>query len=168
MSFLNAGDRETASAEALPDACAGFSCGNNGQCVAVNMTPTCVCDQGFVAVGELGEDGTRSMRCVEPPELVPVTFYEKRLPSLPSELPGGRDVQISEPVPMPGPGDGTGSPVEPPSTAFPMPRSNPELAAASASSGGGCGVAGAATSGTAWLWTLVGAAAMRRRRTRSC
>jgi hypothetical protein len=165
MSFLNAGDRESAGADALPDACVGFSCGSNGQCIAVNMTPTCVCDQGFVAVGALAQDGSRSTRCVEPPELVPAAFYQQRLASLPGDLPGGREVQLSEPLPMPDPSQ-VGTPAEPPSTAFPMPRSNPALAS---TSGGGCAIAGEASSDVPWLWVLaVSAVAMRRRRARAC
>jgi MYXO-CTERM domain-containing protein len=156
MSFLNAGDRENDSAPVLPDACAGFSCGENGQCVAVNMTPTCVCDQGFVAVGTAAQNGSRGTRCVEPPELVPAVFYQGRLPNLPSDLPGGREVTLSEPLPMPGT-----DPSATPTAGFPMPRTNPVLIT---ESGGGCGMA-AATPSAPWLLALAfGAAALRRRR----
>ncbi len=159
MSFLNAGDRENDTAPALPDACAGFSCGDNGQCVAVNMTPTCVCDQGFVAVGTMPQGGARGTRCVAPPELVPAVFYQGRLPSLPSDLPGGREVTLSEPLPMPMPGSEPSPPA--PATGFPMPRTNPVLIT---ESGGGCGMA-AATPSAPWLLALaLGAAALRRRR----
>ena len=159
MSFLNAGDRESDMAPALPDACAGFSCGENGQCVAVNMTPTCVCDQGFVAVGTMAQNGSRGTRCVEPPELVPAAFYQGRLPGLPSDLPGGREVTLSEPVPMPMPGSEPSPPT--PAAGFPMPRTNPVLVT---ESGGGCGMA-AATPSMPWLLALaLGAAALRRRR----
>jgi MYXO-CTERM domain-containing protein len=170
MSFLNAGDRESESAEALPDACAGFSCGGNGQCIAMNMTPTCVCDQGFVAVGTTAPGASRSMRCVEPPELVPADFYAGRLPSLPSELPGGRDVELTDPLPMPVMNDGMPvEPVQPVATGFPMPRTNPNLGSAAVrADDGGCSVARGASSRVAWLWAFGAAAiAMRRRRARS-
>ncbi len=95
LSFLNPGDRE--GGEVLPDPCVGFDCGA-GTCVAMNMTPTCVCERGAVAVGALAEDGsTRLTSCVTPTETVPASFYEWRLPDLPAELPGGREVVVPEP-----------------------------------------------------------------------
>jgi hypothetical protein len=159
MSFLNAGDRESETAPALPDACAGFDCGEHGQCIAMNMTPTCVCDQGFVAIGTLADDGTRGTRCVEPPELVPAVFYQTRLRSLPEQLPGGRAVPITEPLPMPMPGEGNPEPV---SAGFPMPRANPALS----DSSGGCSMAGQTRSGPAWLLALIGAGTALRLRGR--
>ncbi len=33
-----------------PDACAGWTCGGNGECVGLNGSPTCACDPGFAAV----------------------------------------------------------------------------------------------------------------------
>ncbi len=167
LSFLNPGDRESDAAEVLPDACAGFSCGDNGQCVAMNMTPTCVCDQGFVAVST---GAARGMTCLQPPELVPASFYEGRLPALPAELPGGREVTLTEPEPMPAPGDvgGDDEPAaadpEPPGT-FPMPRTNPDLAMTRSASSGGCDL-GTAPPGSAlatWLSALALAALGRRR-----
>jgi hypothetical protein len=161
MSFLNAGDRENELAPPLPDACAAFSCGEHGQCIAMNMTPTCVCDQGFVAIGTLADNGARGTRCVEPPEQVPAVFYQKRLANLPEQLPGGRAVAISEPLPMRMPGDTNPEPV---TTGFPMPRENPTLS----DSDGGCNIpSGRTPFGTAWLPALVTAgAALRRRRAR--
>ena len=96
MSFLNPGDNE-AGAEALPDPCATFDCGANGSCVPMNMTPTCVCDKGFVAVGSLTAEGVRQTTCLAPDTEVPDTFYEQRLPELPPEIPGGRPVDVPEP-----------------------------------------------------------------------
>ena len=52
MSFLNPGDREIPGATPLPDPCVGFDCGA-GTCVPMNMTPTCVCDRGLVAIGSI-------------------------------------------------------------------------------------------------------------------
>jgi hypothetical protein len=128
MSFLNAGERETADADVLPDACAGYDCGERGQCIAMNLTPTCVCDQGFVAVGSVDPNGARRVRCTAPDDVVPAAFYDKRLPGLPSELPGGRDVGVAEVVPMVTPPVGMPTPpvVAEPSAGFPMPRANPE------------------------------------------
>lgn len=100
MSFLNPGDQEAGN-EALPDPCATFSCGPNGSCVPVNMTPTCVCDKGFVATGGLDEVGLRVTTCVVPDEAIPDSFYEQRLPNLPEEIPGGIDVEVPPPEPDP-------------------------------------------------------------------
>lgn len=173
LSFLNPGDREDDAAEALPDPCATFSCGNNGQCVAMNLTPTCVCDQGFVAVGQIGSDGTRQMSCVAPSQAIPGSFYAGRLPALPEALPGGREVVLTAAEPMPAPGS---EPAPTAGAAFPMPRENPELgpsqipvgdAGGRRSSGdGGCSL-GAAAGGSPWGLLLLAALAARRRRARS-
>jgi len=152
MSFLNAGDRETPDADVVPDACAGYDCGEHGQCTAMNMTPTCVCDQGYVAVGTIDGSGTRRMSCVTPDEPVPTSFYDKRLPAL-SELGGGRTVDIPSVMP---------ATPEPTSEDFPMPRS-------SGASSGGCSVAAGTCEtgapGAGWLLAALGAATARRRRT---
>jgi hypothetical protein len=173
MSFLNAGDRDEETGAVTPDACAGFDCGEHGQCSAMNMTPTCVCDQGFVAVGSFDANGARSMRCLEPTETVPSDFYEKRLPQLPEALPGGREVVVPAALPpLVGP-DTTGPE---PSGGFPMPRPNPDFGGSSgpnpmASGGGGCAItpdaAGPGASMAAWLLAgLLGAARARRGRSR--
>jgi len=166
MSFLNAGDRDEQTGEVLPDACAGFDCGEHGQCTAMNMTPTCVCDQGFVAVGSIDmTTGTRRTRCEAPTEAVPSDFYEKRLPALPSELPGGREVVVAEVMPPVTPPT-----VTPPLGEFPMPRQSPDLGGSSGPNpvanggGGGCNVAPGASSAP-WLlaWLLAAARARRWR-----
>jgi len=92
LSFLNPGDRDTAG-QVLPDACAGFSCGEHGSCVTMNMTPTCECDQGYVAQARVSA-GTTSMTCVLPSEPIPASFYKTRLE--PRDLPTGREVRIVE------------------------------------------------------------------------
>ncbi len=97
MSFLNPGDREAPGESPLPDPCVGFDCGE-GTCVAMNMTPTCRCAEGRVAVGSVAADGTRLTRCAGPTEPVPADFYQRRLPPLPAALPGGRDVVIPPPT----------------------------------------------------------------------
>jgi hypothetical protein len=173
LSFLNPGDREDDGLDVLPDPCAGFSCGVNGQCVSMNLTPTCVCDQGYVAVGQIAEDGvTRKMNCVQPMQAVPAAFYSSTLPALPEALPGGREVVLTEPEPPPA----SGTPPAPAQNAgFPMPRSNPELGpsqvpvrGASTGGGGGCslGTTGSRAPAWAWLVPLGVAASLRRRRPR--
>jgi hypothetical protein len=139
----------------------------------MNMTPTCVCDQGYVGVAQPNTAGGRGVTCIAPDEAVPPAFYEKRLAPLPIDLPGGRDVGVPEVVPMVMP-PSTPLP-EPPSAAFPMPRANPDYPAMpsapdsprSSSSGGGCDLArvssnDSALAGLAAL--LLGAARWRRRR----
>lgn len=94
MSFVNPGDREVPGGPVLPDPCAGFDCGSHGNCVAMNMTPTCQCRQGYVAIGSVDTAGARFTTCVEPPVPVPDEFYFRRLASRPAELPAGRIVEI--------------------------------------------------------------------------
>ncbi|MCS6799454.1 MAG: DUF2330 domain-containing protein [Myxococcota bacterium] len=96
MSFLNPGDSAIPGETPLPDPCVGYDCGA-GRCVAQNMTPTCVCDAGMVAVGWFEESGARRTRCVAPSSPVPPSFYDRRLPPLPADLPGGRTVDVPPP-----------------------------------------------------------------------
>ncbi|MDH5492702.1 MAG: DUF2330 domain-containing protein [Myxococcales bacterium] len=96
MSFLNPGDVEIPGATPLPDPCVGFECGA-GTCVAMNMTPTCICEQGLVAVGSLSAEGGRLTRCVTPTVAVPGAFYDRRLPSRRAALPVGREYVIAPP-----------------------------------------------------------------------
>lgn len=98
LSFMNPGDRDGDEQAVLADPCANFSCGDDGQCIAMNMRPTCVCDQGFVAMGQLDDNGERQTRCVQPDEPIPAAFYQKRLAALPENLPGGRVIEVAEPV----------------------------------------------------------------------
>ncbi len=93
LSFINPGDKDTAGT-ALPDPCAGFSCGGHGTCVAMNMTPTCECEQGYVAKVTQAASGAGGMKCVEPSEPIPASFYKGRLK--PRDLPIGREVRIIE------------------------------------------------------------------------
>jgi hypothetical protein len=152
LSFLNPGDRGNDDAEVLADPCAEFSCGGHGQCVPVNLVPTCVCDQGYVAVGSFaGPPGSSPvLSCVTPRSWVPVSFYSAALPALPDDLPGGREVTLS---------DGS----------FPLPRFN----AAAAATEGGCALAPLSHSGSrersgGWEWLCTGAAlALSRLRRRT-
>lgn len=98
MSFANPGDM--VNGVAAGDPCLNFDCGAKGSCVAVNMTPTCVCDRGFVAVGGLESDGTRTTGCVKPMVEVPANFYNQRLPDLPQDLPGGRTMAVDSKRPV--------------------------------------------------------------------
>jgi hypothetical protein len=91
MSFVNPGDT-MADGDSMPDPCESFDCGKSGECIAVNMTPTCVCDRGMVAVGNFNAEGRRETKCEEPMIEVPESFYKQRLPALPPELPGGREL----------------------------------------------------------------------------
>jgi MYXO-CTERM domain-containing protein len=175
LSFLNPGDSDDqGGGEVLPDPCAGFSCGSNGQCIAMNLTPTCVCDQGYVAVGQIDTDGTRKMNCVKPTAAVPAAFYAHTLPALPEALPGGREVKLTEPEPMPAPGI---TPEPAVSADFPMPRSNPELGPSQVPVGGpcckrdtksddsGCNLSAPDSSRASWGWlAALGLAASWRRR----
>lgn len=180
MSFLNPGDQEAGS-EALPDPCATFSCGDKGSCVAVNMTPTCVCDKGFVALGGVDAAGARLTSCVAPNTEIPDSFYEKRLPELPTEIPGGRPVDVPEPATTTaGSGDTGGSAGGGPATTGGSGTNagnagnggngaSPNAADSKASGGGGCSVgapAGAAPIGYAFALGALGLGALRRRRAR--
>jgi hypothetical protein len=44
LSFISPGD-VMPTGETMPNTCLDFDCGAQGQCVAVNMTPTCVCEK---------------------------------------------------------------------------------------------------------------------------
>ncbi|WP_437494988.1 DUF2330 domain-containing protein [Sorangium sp. So ce1014] len=98
MSFLNPGDRALPDAPPLADPCATFDCGPHGECVPMNMTPTCRCSTGYVAVGAIAGDGSRETTCVLPDEPVPASFYNRRVPHLPDSLPGGRPVDVPPPA----------------------------------------------------------------------
>jgi hypothetical protein len=97
MSFLNPGDVEIPGATPLPDPCTGYDCGAEGECVSMNMTPTCVCNVGMVAVASVTAEGARQTRCVTPTDDVPIAFYARRIPDLPQSLPGGRQVETPPP-----------------------------------------------------------------------
>ena len=77
MSFVNPGDRDDATGAPLADPCLATSCGSHGRCIAMNMTTTCKCDRGFMAVA--AADG--SLNCRAPAEPIPYTFYARALPA---------------------------------------------------------------------------------------
>jgi hypothetical protein len=97
LSYLNPGDRNAAG-EALPDPCVGVDCGGHGKCVAMNMTPTCECEHGYVAEGIVAADGSRSARCLKPALSVPDEFYNRRAMPRDPSLPLGRDEVIAVPT----------------------------------------------------------------------
>lgn len=97
LSFINPGDVDERDGSFLPDPCVGFDCGL-GTCVAMNMTPTCQCAMGAVAVGSIDPVAGRQTRCVMPEREVPADFYERRLPGLAEGLPGGRPVDVLPPM----------------------------------------------------------------------
>jgi hypothetical protein len=98
MSFANPGTSQDG--VKVLDPCLNFDCGPYGACEPVNMTPTCICDHGYVATGSVASDGTRNTRCSKPVSAVPSGFYALRLPDLPESLPGGRttSVDLDRPV----------------------------------------------------------------------
>jgi MYXO-CTERM domain-containing protein len=131
----------------------------------MNLTPTCVCDQGFVAVAEPAQGGASKLRCVAPMQQVPGSFYASTLPALPPALPGGREVILTVPMAMPT----AGADPEPTPVGFPMPRSNPDLGpsqipVAQQRSDGGCSLGNGGAPTWAWLVALGAAASLRRRR----
>jgi hypothetical protein len=158
MSFVNPGDRMT-SGEVMPDPCQGFDCGPHGECNAINMTPTCVCDQGYVAYGGFNADGSRTTTCAEPTRPVPSEFYLQRLPNLPASLPGGRRVvaDMAMPVVQPSMADlGSTSGALPKANARPMPASERASSGCSASGANASGLYGALVCAVAlaiWLTT---------------
>jgi hypothetical protein len=156
LSYLNPGDRNAAGT-ALPDPCVGIDCGGNGTCVAMNMTPTCVCAEGYVAQGKVAADGTRSARCLKPSEAIPEAFYNRRPIARDPSLPLGRD----ETMPAPKAGSDSDDPV---------PEGNMTARGMTGSpKSSGCSVARepAASGGPgALLLGCVGAATLLRRRRR--
>lgn len=95
MSFVNPGDIDTITGGIVADPCLGTSCGANGRCVAVNLTTTCSCDRGFIAVA----DGAGGATCVVPTEAVPAEFYNQTLPE-----PARPGRSLLEPPPARAPG----------------------------------------------------------------
>jgi hypothetical protein len=121
LSYLNPGDRNAAG-EVLPDPCVGIDCGGHGQCVAMNMTATCACEDGYVAIPAVATDGARSATCVMPKETVPSAFYNRRPPARDPSLPIGRALTLKAPS---GPAD----------SANPLTQTGPTTPAVSADGG---------------------------------
>lgn len=163
MSFLNPGDKNADGTDALPDTCAGYDCGTNGQCVAMNLTPTCVCDQGYVAVGDIDDSGVRSTRCVAPLQEVPAEHYQRLLPALPAGFAGGRGV----PDAMPEPSDLLDVPVaDPREDEPPVPGTTDDDTGSGDSTVGLCSIGARPVPGFGALVAFAAVALVRRRRTR--
>jgi hypothetical protein len=98
MSFMNPGDRDDAG-NVLADPCVGYSCGEHGRCVAMNLTPTCECEQGYVAIANAA--GARSVTCEAPTKAIAKSFYNRRPPALATGMVAGREVALSAPADAP-------------------------------------------------------------------
>ncbi len=155
LSFLNPGDKNR-KGEVLPDPCPGFSCGEHGKCVAMNMTPTCDCDVGYVARGYVNKDDSRGATCVVPTKSVPEGFYNRRAMQRSEKLPIGREEFVPPPNGM--------SDLE-----DPVPEGNLDAMVDAPASSGMCAVASPGLPrDTTWLGlgALGCLAALRRRRFR--
>ena len=98
----------TGGAEVFLNPCAGFSCGDHGECVSLNGNASCRCETGFALVGRQGYDEalqlpTLQMSCEAPRTAIPAAFYQ--------------DTEVPEPMlPYPGrktPFTGPGTPYTP-------------------------------------------------------
>ena len=151
MSFMNPGESDETGAK-FADPCVGFSCGEHGACVAMNLTPTCVCEQGYVAVGSLERSGRRLTSCVKPAAKVPGSFYNRRPPPLAPGMVAGRTLALETAAGKP---DVTLPPM------YGDPSDAPTLDPEPAKESDNCSVG--ASGGAVW-WTLALLLARRRRR----
>ncbi len=90
LSFVNPGvvDMVGGSTVVMDDPCQSMNCGAGATCVAMNMTPTCVCAKGMVAVPA---STGRGMSCVVPDVRVPDEFYLQPVTQLDASQEIGRD-----------------------------------------------------------------------------
>jgi Uncharacterized protein conserved in bacteria (DUF2330) len=100
MSFMNPGDRDDAG-NVLADPCVGYDCGAHGRCVAMNLTPTCECEQGFVATASANAQGQRLVSCQVPARTIATGFYNRRPPALAPGMVAGRTVALVAPQAQP-------------------------------------------------------------------
>jgi MYXO-CTERM domain-containing protein len=126
------------------------------------MTPTCVCDEGYVATGSFDDEGMRLTTCLQPMDPVPSDFYDGRLPNSPLGL-IGREVDVPD---SPSATTGTtGSAGSGGTSSSNGTTSGANGSTASGSGGGGCSVSGENPSrGTLLFGLLAGLALWRRRR----
>lgn len=141
MSFMNPGEKDE-SGVTFADPCVGFSCGDHGRCVSMNLTPTCECDAGYVAVGALSESGARETECVQPLKAVPKSFYNRRPPELAAGMVAGRSVTL-EPA-----AEGADVPM---ADTYGLPML-PKPSAGSGEGKGGCSVDASGHSGLGAAW----------------
>ena len=99
MSFMNPGETDEAGAQ-FTDPCVGYSCGDHGKCISMNLTPTCACDEGYVAVGSL-DNAKRQTTCVMPSAQIAKSFYNRRPPALSDGMIAGRLVTLAAPMAAP-------------------------------------------------------------------
>lgn len=90
LSFVNPGivDMVGGASVVMEDPCESVKCGPGATCVAMNMTPTCVCAKGMVAVAGASEQGTT---CVVPDAAIPEEFYLQPVQELDPSQEIGRD-----------------------------------------------------------------------------
>ena len=178
MSFMNPGEKDE-SGDTFTDPCVDFSCGDHGHCVSMNLTPTCECEEGYVAVGSLSAQGQRETRCVKPTEEVPKAFYNRRPPKLAVGMVAGRPFETEpaeEPADQTMPDSyGDPRPASPPDSSGMQDRRTSGGVATSTDTGqvstasevednSGCAVSSSETGGLAsWLLGLI-ALGFRRRR----
>lgn len=148
MSFMNPGEADE-TGEKFADPCVGVSCGGHGSCVAMNLTPTCVCDEGYVAIAPSA--ATRTVECALPTTAIPKGFYNRRPPPLAPGMVAGRTLPLAAAA---GPSD-----VELPPM-YGAPSSAPTLEPEVKTKSGGCALA----TGTHGLWLALGLLLWRRRR----
>ncbi|MSP72100.1 MAG: DUF2330 domain-containing protein [Myxococcales bacterium] len=136
-------------ADAFLNPCVDNPCGEHGECVSMNGSPTCRCELGFVTVADvtysepdaMGQVMPRvSPRCAAPETAVPESFYVQATLPEPGELPY------------------PGKPA--PASMSPFMRGT-----VSAGDGSGCSTtSGSGSSSPAWLLALVPMLLRRRRR----
>lgn len=131
-SLIGPGDEE-----GLGDPCETYDCGA-GTCVPVNMTPTCDCDDGAVAIGYRETDGRRITRCVGPDEVITVPEPPRPRPPPAMDADAGTARDAGAPIGALSPGVTPG--------------------------GGGCACDVGATGGGSAAWLLALAALWLRRR----
>ena len=132
-------------ADAFTNPCDENPCGEHGECVSMNGSPTCRCEEGFVTVADLTFSEPDAMgvamprvspRCASPETAVPESFYAQ--------------APLPEPGELPYPG---------------KPAPSSMRGTVSAGDAGGCSTTiGSGSSSPAWLFALVPMLLRRRRR----
>jgi MYXO-CTERM domain-containing protein len=158
MSFMNPGESDEMGSK-FADPCVGFSCGEHGRCVSMNMTPTCECNEGYVAIGSVDGARVRKTECVTPLSALPMGFYNRRPPMLAEGMTAGRAIVLpavsgTADRPMP---DRYGEPMIAPAKPIEAPKQRRD---------DGCSVSDVQSDSRAsrWLLALVALALTVRRR----
>ncbi len=128
------------------DPCAGFSCGDHGECVSLNGSPSCRCEQGLIAVASLDyttANPVAKTTCVAPAKAIDPEFYAQ--------------TAVPEPqLPYPGRTTPLGTPA--------FPHDPVGRMTASSSDDGGCSTSGRPVGLPLGLSTLLLAPVLLRRR----